>query len=119
MSHSSQSKKFIIIYITYPNLKEAKRVTGILLKQRLIACANYFFVESSYRWLATSRASDGGKGKVENAKEVVSILKTKKANWEKVKKAVEARHPYETPCIMKLEVESNEAFADWIEKETK
>ena len=109
MSHSSQSKKFIIIYITYPNLKEAKRVTGILLERRLIACANYFPVASVYRW----------EGKVENAKEVVSILKTKKANWEKVKKAVEARHPYETPCIMKLEVESNEAFADWIEKETK
>jgi len=102
-------QKFIIIYIAYPNLKEAKRVTGMLLKRRLIACANYFPVASVYRW----------KGKVENAKEVVSILKTKRTNWGKVKKAVEARHPYETPCIMKLEVESNEAFADWIEKETK
>ena len=102
-------QKFIIIYIAYPNLKEAKRVTGILLKQRLIACANYFPVASVYRW----------KGKVENAKEVVSILKTKRTNWGKVKKAVEAIHPYETPCIMKLEVEANKSFADWIEKETK
>src|SRR3990167_7198766 len=99
MSHSSQSKKFIIIYITYPNLKEAKRVTGILLERRLIACANYFPVASVYRW----------EGKVENAKEVVSILKTKKTNWTKVKKAVETVHPYEIPCIMKLEVESNKA----------
>lgn len=36
----------------------------------------------------------------------------------KVKKAVEAIHPYEIPCIMKLEVESNEAYAAWIKKET-
>ncbi|MDP3957282.1 MAG: divalent-cation tolerance protein CutA [bacterium] len=110
--------KSIIIYITYPNLKEAKRVTEALLKERLIACANYFPVESVYRWLATSLASDGSKGKIENAKEVVSILKTKKSNWMKIKKVVEALHPYETPCIMKLEVESNKAFANWIEKET-
>jgi len=109
MSHSSQSKKFIIIYITYPNLKEAKRVTGMLLEQRLIACANYFPVASVYRW----------EGKVENAKEVVSILKTKKADWGKVKKAVEALHSYEVPCIMEIEAEFNKAFADWIEKETK
>jgi len=100
--------KSIIIYITYPNLKEAKRVTGILLKQRLLACANYFPVASVYRW----------EGKVENAKEVVSILKTKKTNWTKVKKAVEAMHPYEIPCIMKIETEFNRAYADWIEKET-
>ena len=48
----------IIIYIAYPNLKEAKRVTGMLLKRRLIACANYFPVASVYRW----------KGKVEESK---------------------------------------------------
>lgn len=101
--------KFIIIYITYPNLKEAKRVSNVLLKEKLIACANYFPIGSSYWW----------KGKIENAKEVVSIVKTTKTNWVKVKKAVLAVHPYETPCIMKFEVESNKAYADWIKKETK
>ncbi len=32
---------------------------------------------------------------------------------------VEAIHPYETPCIMKFEVEANKAYADWIHNETK
>lgn len=101
--------KFIIIYITYPNLKKAKRVSNILLKERLIACVNYFPIESAYWW----------KGKIENAKEVVSIVKTTKTNWVKLKKAVEATHPYEIPCIMKIEVEANKAYADWIKKETR
>jgi len=101
--------KFIIIYITHPNMKEAKKVAEALLRDRLIACVNYFPIESSYWW----------KGDIENAKEIVSIVKTRKENWTKVKKAVEAIHPYETPCIMKLEVESNPSYAKWITDETK
>ena len=101
--------KFIIIYITHPNMKEAKKVAEALLRDRLIACVNYFPIESSYWW----------KGDIENAKEIVSIVKTRKGNWTKVKKAVEAIHPYETPCIMKLEVESNPSYAKWITDETK
>lgn len=100
---------FIIIYITHKNKKEAKKVAEALLRERLIACVNYFPIESSYWW----------KGKIATAKEIVTLVKTKKENWTKVKKAVEAIHPYETPCIMKLEVEANEAYADWIQSETK
>src|SRR3989338_8635437 len=118
MSHSSQSKKFIIIYITYPNLKEAKKVSNILLKERLIACVNYFPIESAYWWPASSKLQPaspslggrGERGKIKNSKEIVSIVKTKKANWEKVRKAVGAIHPYEIPCIMKLEVGSNKLY---------
>ncbi|MFZ2187817.1 MAG: divalent-cation tolerance protein CutA [Candidatus Moraniibacteriota bacterium] len=101
--------KFIIIYITHKNLKEAKKVAEALLKEKLIACVNYFPIESAYWW----------KGKIENSKEIVSLVKTKKENWTKVKKIVLAIHPYETPCIMKFEVESNKSYADWIREETK
>lgn len=81
----------------------------ILLCEQLIACVNYFPIESAYWW----------KGKIENSKETVSLVKTRKENWTKVKKTVEAMHPYETPCIMKFEVESNPSYAAWIKKETK
>ena len=101
--------KFIIIYITHKNLKEAKKVVNYLLDKKLIACANYFPIESSYRW----------KGKIENAKETLSIVKTRKENWKKVRDEVKRIHPYETPCIMKIEVEANQDYADWINKETK
>ena len=92
---------FIIIYITHKNKAEAKIVAEALLRDRLIACVNYFPIESSYWW----------KGEIVTAKEIVTLVKTKKENWTKVKKAVEAIHPYETPCIMKLDVESNTSYA--------
>lgn len=111
--------KFIIIYITHSNLKEAKKVAEALLEKKLVACVNYFPIESSYWWPASTTLQRGEKGKITNAKEIVSLVKTKKENWTKVKKAVEAMHPYETPCIMKMEVESNKSYADWINKETK
>jgi periplasmic divalent cation tolerance protein len=100
--------KFILVYVTHKNLKSAKKVAEVLLRKRLIACVNYFPIESAYWW----------KGKIENSKEIVSLLKTKKENWAKVKKEIEKIHPYETPCIMKLDVESNSDYAKWIKDET-
>ena len=99
---------FIVIYITHKNKKEAKKVAEALLRDRLIACVNYFPIESSYWW----------KEEIVTAKEIVTLVKTKKENWTKVKKVVEAIHPYETPCIMKLDAESNTSYAQWIKNET-
>lgn len=100
---------FIIIYITYPNLKTAKKIVASLMKNRLIACGNFFPIQNTYWW----------KGKIENSKEVVSIVKTKTKNWEKVKAAVIKIHPYETPCIMKMNVMANDNYVSWINKEVK
>ena len=100
---------FIIIYITHKNLKEAKKITNYLLKKKCIACANFFPIESMYWW----------KNKITNSKEIVSIVKTKKENWEKIKSEVKKLHPYECPCIMKLNVEANEDYETWINSETK
>ena len=99
---------FIIIYVTHKNMKEAKKIAEELLRNRLIACANYFPIESTYWW----------NGKIEDGKETVSLLKTRKTNWTKVKQAVEAMHPYKTPCIMKFDVSANDAYAKWIHDET-
>ena len=100
---------FIAVYITHPGLEEAKRITGHLLERRLIACANLFPMESAYRW----------QGAVEHAQEVVSLVKTRPEHWEALKDEVERLHPYETPCIMKLEVEANAAYEAWIRAETR
>jgi len=100
---------FIIVYITYSNEKEAKKIAMHLLKKKLVACANIFPIKSLYWW----------KGKIQGEKEVVCIVKTKKQNWKKVKYEVKKIHPYECPCIMKINVGSNKEFNDWIIKESK
>ena len=41
---------FITVYTTHPDLKTAKRISSVLLKKRLIACANFFPITSMYWW---------------------------------------------------------------------
>lgn len=100
---------FIIIYITNPDLKTAKKVASHLLKKRLVACANFFPIESAYWW----------QNKIENSKEVAAIVKTTEKNWAKVKTEVKKIHPYKTPCIIKIAVEANRGYEKWIKSEVK
>ena len=94
-----------IIYITNPDRKTAKKIALRLLKKRLIACANIFPIESVYWW----------KGKIENAKEVVLILKTKE-KFDKIKNEVKKIHPYSIPCIIKFDAKANKEYEAWLEK---
>ena len=99
---------FIIIYVTYPNMDEAKEAVFYLIEKKLIACANYFPIKAASNWT----------GKVVECEEVVAILKTKTENWQKVKSEVKKIHSYKVPCIMKLDVESNEEYDSWVKSET-
>ena len=100
---------FILIYITHPDLETAQRIVTALMETRLVACGNFFPIQSTFWW----------KGKIENSEEIVSIVKTKKENWGKVKAEVIKLHPYETPCIMKIVVEGNDGYVKWIEGEVR
>ncbi|MEK7462619.1 MAG: divalent-cation tolerance protein CutA [Patescibacteria group bacterium] len=100
---------FVLIYTIHKDLAAAQVITNALLQKKIIACANFFPITSSYTW----------KGKIETTTEVAAILKTKINNWDVVKEYIELHHPYEVPCIIKLaEVESNSSYASWIQEET-
>lgn len=99
---------FIVVYVTYKNREEAERISSILLEKRVIACVNFLPIESEYWW----------KGKREQAHEVVTLLKTRPEYWEKLQAEVKRIHSYETPCIMKIDVEANPEYEAWIRSET-
>lgn len=98
----------IILYVTHPDEITAKKIIGILLEQHLIACANIFPIESTYWW----------KGAQEQAQEVVTLLKTRKELASQVEIEIKKHHPYEIPCIMRMEMTANKEYEEWIEKET-
>jgi len=100
---------FIIIYITFPNVSESKRICNILLEKRIIACFNYFPIKAASWWT----------GKIEECDETVAIVKTRKENWKKVVEETKKLHPYKIPCIMKINVESNKEYDSWVKKETR
>jgi len=96
-----------MVYVTHKNIEDAKELCKILIDCKLIACANLYPIESLYKW----------KDEFVDEKEIVSILKTHSKNWTKLKTKIEEIHPYETPCISKIDTEFNQKFSKWIDSE--
>lgn len=96
-----------LIYITCKDLKEANKISMLLLEKRLIACANLFPIKSMYLW----------KGKIENQNEFAIIAKTLEKKYIKIKAEVSKLHSYKIPCILKIDAEANEAYDNWVNDE--
>jgi len=99
---------FLLLYVTHPSRPEAVRLSTELLRQRFIACVNYIPIDSTYWW----------QGELQSSSEILTIYKTRKENYEKVREFIESAHIYDTPCIIRLaEVTANEGYEEWIQKE--
>lgn len=102
--------KFIIIKTTYPNLASAKKIIKILLQEKLIACAQFCQINSSYLW----------ENKIVNDKEIVLNLKTQKKLYQKVKEKILQNHQYQVPQIIAIEVsDADKNYGNWIKEVTK
>ena len=102
--------KFIMLYTTLPNKNITKKIASILANESLVACVNFFPIESVYRW----------KGKLTEDKEYALIMKTRKSLYKKVEKRLNEIHPYEIPAIVSYEIkEGLSDYLSWIRKETK
>lgn len=103
--------EYCVIYSTFSGKDDALRVTQNLISERLIACGN--IVENMtavYSW----------KGKIEQASEVIVLMKTKSKHYDAVEKRIKELHSYEVPCIFKIAMENVFApYANWINEETK
>ena len=100
--------EIIIIYVTNPDKEIAKQIGDYLLQLKLVACFNVFPIESSYWW----------NGNIETSGEYVSLLKTRAEYWETLCSEIKKIHPYEVPCILKINIEANEEYKKWIFAET-
>ena len=100
--------KLILVYMTSASIEEAKEIARHLLEKKLIGCANiYSGIESMYFW----------EGKIAESRECILIAKTTEDKFEDMKKEVEKIHSYDIPCIVKIPVDANQKYADWIKKE--
>lgn len=99
---------FLLLYVTHPSKPEAVQLSAKLLNERLIACMNYFPIESMYHW----------DSRLVNNQEIVTIYKTIPENLEAVQSMIEKNHKYTTPCIIQLStVNANESYEQWIRSE--
>lgn len=99
--------KMVFLYITNDSVEAAKEIAKHLLEKRMIGCANIFPINALYWW----------EGKIEDGNEVVLIAKTTRERAEEVRAEIARIHPFETPCIIKLEADPNEKYLRWIKSE--
>ena len=100
----------MLVYTTWPSLVEAERSGRVLVERRLAACVNIVPGMISHYWW---------QGKLERGEEAVAIFKTRVSLAEPLRQALKEVHPYETPSIMVMPVESVDAnYYAWILKET-
>lgn len=97
---------FIVVLVTAPDLRVARRLARGALKAKLVACANLLpKIESHYWW----------QGKVESGAEVLLIFKTTKRKLAAFEKFILAHHPYDTPEFVALPLSSgSKRYLDWI-----
>jgi periplasmic divalent cation tolerance protein len=99
-----------VVFVTAPDAEVARTLARTLVEERLIACANVLPpVQSIYRW----------QGRVEEAAEVLLVLKTVQDRLPALVGRVKELHPYQVPEIIALPVEAAlPAYAAWIAEET-
>ena len=95
-----------IVLVTTPDMKVARKLAQIALKERLIACANLIpAVESRYWW----------QGKLEQSSEVLIVFKTTVKMQMALRECVLANHPYETAEFITQPIDfGSDAYLSWI-----
>ena len=103
-------ERAVFVYTTWPTTVEAEQAGRELVERRLAACVNILpGMISHYRW----------EGKVERAEEAVMIIKTRAALAAEVETAVKELHPYTTPAILVMPLDSVEKnYLGWLLAET-
>lgn len=101
---------YCVVLTTTPTLKEARKLAGLLLSSRLAACINILpGVESHYVWKEKKRRSP----------ELLLLIKTRKALFQRLEACILRHHSYETPEIISLPITAGtESYLSWISAQT-
>jgi len=103
-------ERAVLVYTTYPSFVEAEKAGRAIVERRLAACVNILPGMVSHYWW---------QGAIERGEEAVTIIKTRASLADAVRDAVKTSHPYTTPSIMVLPIESMDAaYLAWIMAET-
>ena len=100
--------KYIVVFVTAKDKEQAKTIADGLLKDRLAACVNVVGGVQSFFWWS---------GKIDQAGEVLLVIKTKKVLFKKIVLKVKALHSYDVPEVIALPIiGGNFDYLKWIEE---
>ncbi len=99
---------YVVVLVTASHKKEAQKIGRELLKKKLVACVNISEKFNSLFWW---------QGKIDQAQEVLLIIKSKKTKLAQIIKAVKSLHSYQTPEIIALPiVGGSKDYLGWIDE---
>lgn len=95
-----------ILYTTFADVETAKAFADRVLAAELAACVNLVpGARSLYRW----------QGELQDAAEVLALIKTRRELRDALFAFARRHHPYETPALLWFEPAAvDEGFAAWI-----
>jgi periplasmic divalent cation tolerance protein len=96
----------LVILTTLGTQEDGERLAGLLVESELAACVQILPpMISIYRW----------QGAVERASEVLLLIKTTRAAYPRLETVIKENHPYQTPEIVALGVETGLAdYLNWL-----
>ncbi len=97
----------VVILVTAKNRKEALKISAGLIKAKLAACVNIINkIDSIFFWA----------GKVDQTRESLLVIKSRREKMPKIIKLVKALHSYEVPEIIALPIISaDQPYLRWID----
>jgi len=100
------ARHIVIVLVTAPEPRVARKIAKAVLKARLAACVNILpRIKSHYWW----------KGKLESGAEVLMIIKTTRAKLAALESKVLDEHPYDTPEVISFSLSSSNAkYLKWL-----
>ena len=102
-------EEFCIVKTAIDNESLAKTIINNLLKMKLISCAQITEINSMYWWY----------DKIQNHKEYMIEMKTKKILYSQIEKEIVKMHNYSVPEIICIDIINGyDRFLHWIDDET-
>jgi len=98
----------IVIFVTCANKKEAESIAKVLVKNKFAACVNILDKVKSFFWW---------EAKIDQADEILLIIKSKKTKLSRIIKLVKSMHSYQVPEIIALPIAGGyRPYLRWIDE---
>jgi len=96
----------LVVLTTVPHAAAGAKLARVLVKSRAAVCVNVISgIRSVYRW----------KGKVEESREALLVVKAPKKNFRAIERIIREKHPYELPEVLALPVAGGSAgYLRWL-----
>lgn len=100
------NQDLVIGYCTVGSDEQAQKIAKILLEEKLAACVNTIpGLRSAYWW----------HGQIEEATELLLIIKTRASHTDEIIQVIKREHEYEVPEVIFIPIiKGSQEYLDWI-----